>query len=242
MPEPASATALEFQDAEKRFGVVVALRRLSLSVNRGEFVLLLGANGSGKTTLLRLGALLLRPSSGTVKFPGIEETISKARLGYVAHTTLLYDDLTANENLIFFARLYGIPDSHSRAAEWLDSCGLATRGTSLVRTFSRGMRQRLALARALLNNPQFLFLDEPATGLDRQGHAWLAATLSDLRSRGCTILMSAHSKSEAASLATRALLLDHGSLIADSASAGSVAEILARADAIAPLAAPGGAP
>ena len=242
MPEPASVTALEFLDAEKRFGALVALRRVSLSVNRGEFLLLLGANGSGKTTLLRLGALLLRPSSGTVKFPGIAEAACKSQLGYVAHTTLLYDDLTAHENLVFFARLYGIVEADSRASELLASCGLAGRSTSLVRTFSRGMRQRLALARALLNNPQFLFLDEPATGLDRQGHAWLAAALSDLKSRGCTILMSAHSRSEAASLATRALLLDRGSLMADSASGGSVAEILARADALSPHVASGGAP
>lgn len=230
-----SGLSISFTDVEKRYGSHVALRRLSLKIASGEFIALVGANGSGKTTLLRMAALLSRPTSGKIQFQnaiGDSAALSpaeiKLRIGMVGHFTMLYDELSAEENLRFFAKLSGLDNPDRIAAEALVPAGLASRAKDLVRTFSRGMRQRLAIARALLAEPSILLLDEPAAGLDREGAAWLAQTLSTLRRTGATVIMSSHGQSEALTLATRAIAMRNGTLIEDSGPNGNARAIIER--------------
>ena len=236
-----SRTGIRFENIEKRYGGLAALRRIRFEITPGECVALAGRNGSGKTTLLRIAAGLVRPSSGELTFPSsagpasqasnVESLRTNATAGFVAHATMVYDELTAEENLLLFARLQQTPNAASRVDKLLDEVGLYDRRASLVRTFSRGMRQRVAIARALLHEPSVLLLDEPSTGLDPQGVGWLAATLRQLRDSGCTILMSLHGESEISMLATRAIRLDAGLIVADTRSGAEVRSILTFANA-----------
>jgi heme exporter protein A len=205
---------LRFEKVDKRYGAVYALRNLTLAIAPGECVALAGRNGSGKTTLLRIASNLTRPTRGTLTFSGITEN-RNPQAGFVAHATMVYDELTAEENLVFFAKLLGAPNRNERVAKLLCEVGLGDRKDSLVRTFSRGMRQRVAIARALLADPSLLLFDEPATGLDSEATAWLAGHLRKMRDAGRTIVMSLHGESEVARLATRAVRLDAGTVIAD---------------------------
>jgi len=228
-----SPTGIRFENIDKRYGGLYALRRVSLDVAPGECVVFAGRNGSGKTTLLRIAARLVRASSGQVSYLNGqgEILVMRAATGFVAHATMVYDELTAEENLVLFAKLQGIPEPSMRAEGLLREVGLLERRNSLVRTFSRGMRQRMAIARALLNEPSVLLLDEPATGLDPQGITWLADSLRRLRDAGRTIVMSLHGESEISSLATRAIRLDAGSIVADTRTGANLRSILTFAGA-----------
>ena len=220
-------TGLRFENIDKRYGGLFALRRVSFEIAPGECVVLAGRNGSGKTTLLRIAAQIVRPTAGKLSFPGATaEAAGNGRPGYVAHTTMVYDELTAEENLVLFAKLQDVPQPAARAEELLREVGLYERRDSPVRTFSRGMRQRIAIARALIHRPSVLLFDEPATGLDPMGIAWLAKSLGDVNRAGCTVVMSLHGESEMSALATRGLRLDAGAVVADTKSGASLHSIL----------------
>jgi heme exporter protein A len=230
---PQSGLTIQFSEVEKRYGMRLALRGISLEIAAGECVALVGHNGSGKTTLLKIAAQLTRPSRGKITFDSGENPISleevKSRIGMVGHHTLLYEELSAEENLIFFAKLFGLENSTEKARQALQPVGLSGRATDLVRTFSRGMRQRLSIARALLASPGLLLLDEAGTGLDPEGQHWLAATIQRLRDSGCTILMSTHGRNETQGAVTRAVRLDGGKITHDSGAGGNPNEILVMA-------------
>lgn len=232
-PPPFSPVGLRFQNIDKRYGGLLALRGVSLVVAPGECVVFAGRNGSGKTTLLRIAARLVRPSRGTLSFSSESQAgdARSIRPGFVAHATMVYDELTAEENLLLFARLQEVEQPENRVETLLNEVGLSDRRASLVRTFSRGMRQRVAIARALLHEPSVLLLDEPATGLDPQGVTWLAEAIRRLRDSGRTILMSLHGESDISSLGTRAIRLDAGSIAADTRTGATFRSILTFADA-----------
>jgi heme exporter protein A len=232
-PPEARRIGLRFENIDKRYGGLYALRRVSLEIAAGECVAFAGRNGSGKTTLLRIAAQLVRPSAGKLTFSPAQAEASPPtkNTGFVAHATMVYDELTAEENLLLFARLLEIPEPAKRVDSLLRDVGLFERRDSLVRTFSRGMRQRVAIGRALLHEPSVLLLDEPSTGLDPQGVTWLAETLWRLHAAGSTILMSLHGESEISALATRGIRLDAGAVVADSLDGASLRSILTFAGA-----------
>jgi heme exporter protein A len=224
---------IEAHALTKTYGLSFALRKLDLTVMRGESVALLGPNGSGKSTLLRLLTGLSRPTAGTLTIGGWEipreADAMRAQLGVVSHKPLLYDTLTARENLRFFAQMYHLPkaEADERITTLLARVGLARRGNDLVRTYSRGMQQRLSIARALLHKPDILLMDEPHTGLDRDGSALLDTILQETHADNRTILMATHELERAAALSTRILILARGTLVYDSPTAGFNGEGLA---------------
>jgi len=200
----------------KRFGPKVVLRGLDFQVKQGEFVALLGPNGAGKTTLLRILSSLSRPTLGQVEIAGYhlphQAAAVRRQLGVVSHLPLLYGDLSAEENLRFYGRMYGIARIDARVAEVLDTVGLSARRRDLVRTFSRGMQQRLAIGRAILHDPEVLLLDEPHTGLDQDACVMLDESLRQVASRGRTVVMTSHDLARAAELASRFDVLTRGSI------------------------------
>jgi heme exporter protein A len=202
----------------KRFGLKSILRGLDFEVQPGEFVALLGPNGAGKTTFLRILASLSRPSLGEVNIAGYqlprEAAQVRARLGVVSHLPLLYGDLTAEENLQFYARMYGITNFELRITEVLEMVGLDTRRRDLVRTFSRGMQQRLAIGRAVLHDPEVMLFDEPYTGLDQDASSMLDAVLKTVAAQGRTVVMTSHDLARAEELATRFDILSRGVIAA----------------------------
>ncbi|WP_456474432.1 heme ABC exporter ATP-binding protein CcmA [Candidatus Pyrohabitans sp.] len=211
--------AVELRGVRKRFGTLEVLKGINLSVAKGEAFALLGPNGAGKTTLIRIIATLLRQDSGEVRVAGydVREDAQEVRrrIGVVSHNPFLYDELTARENLEFYARAYGV--KLSRAEEMLERINLAEREDDLVGTFSRGMKQRLSIARALLHSPEVLLLDEPTTGLDLRSRRDFYALLEELRSSGVTLLLTTHHLDEAEKLCSHGAVLHYGRMVAEGA-------------------------
>ncbi len=203
----------------KSFGPRQALAGVDLRVAPGECVVLCGPNGAGKTTLLRILATLARPTSGVVRIAGLDPAKAGAEvrqhIGFLSHRTLLYDDLTAEQNLAFYARMYAIPDAQARIDGLLERVGLTARRHDLVRTYSRGMQQRLAVARAVLHRPALVLLDEPYTGLDPLAADALTALLTDLTGEGCTLLLTSHNLQSDVTLNRRAVVLNRGRIVYD---------------------------
>jgi len=214
---------IEARNLVRRYGYRTVLRDLNFTAAPGEFVALLGPNGAGKTTLLRVFAGLLRPASGFVTVAGCllprQAMELRARLGVVSHQPLLYSDLTAAENLRFYGQLYGVAHLPARIEALLVLTGLEAVRNDLVRTFSRGMQQRLAIGRAMLPDPQVLLLDEPHTGLDQDACVMLDQTLSQVAGQGRTLLMASHDLARSAALASRVDILVKGQIIASTATA-----------------------
>lgn len=206
------------QKLVKRFGLKPVLRGMDFSVETGEFVALLGPNGAGKTTFLRILASLSRPTMGSVSIAGYslpnQAAAVRRRLGVVSHLPLLYGDLTAEENLRFYARMYDVDHAEQRISEVLDMVGLAARRKDLVRTFSRGMQQRLAIGRAVLHDPEVMLFDEPHTGLDQDACQMLDTVLREVAARGRTVVMTSHDLARVADLASRLDILSRGVITA----------------------------
>jgi len=208
---------IEVKSLVKSFGPTTALRGVNLSVPDGQFVTLVGPNGAGKTTMLRILATLSRPTSGTVEIGGHElpTGAGKARrsIGLVSHQTLLYGDLSAQENLRFYGRMYDVADLDARITQVLEMVGLAHRRRDPVRTFSRGMQQRLAIARAVLHRPSLMLLDEPYTGLDQDAAARLEAVMSSVGTEGRTVVMTTHDLERGLAVADRVVILAKGRVV-----------------------------
>ena len=199
----------------KFYGDFPALRDVHLEAAAGSCLALIGRNGAGKTTLLRIIAGFSRPGRGQVRIFGNppRETETRRQIGFIGHGISVYDELSALENLTLFGRLYGLADPRRSALEWLERTGLERVRNGLVREFSRGMRQRLAVARVFLHDPEVLLLDEPFTALDDRAIAVLQALLNDMHQRGRTIVMSTHQLREALEAATHVAMIQRGQLV-----------------------------
>lgn len=204
-------------DLARHYGRRKALAQVSFTCQAGEIVGLLGPNGAGKSTLLNILATLISPSRGRVEYGARTAAQGGAdirgRIGMLGHDLFLYPELTARENLVFFARLYGLPDVEAVAKASLARAGLADRGDDLVSGFSRGMRQRIALERALLHEPRLVLLDEPFTGLDQASSAALVARLRERQQAGCILVIATHDLEVADGLLSRAIYLKNGRIV-----------------------------
>ncbi len=210
-----SAAALEVSGVWKYYGDFPALRDVAFRVEPGSTVALLGRNGAGKTTLLRIVAGLSRASRGSVTINGLDvrEEATRRKIGVLGHGISLYDELSAVENLRFFAKLYGVADPEKRVDQMLERTGLERVRDGLAREFSRGMRQRLAVARVFLHDPEILVLDEPFTSLDDRAIGVLQTLLHEMHQRGRTIMMSTHQLREALETATHVAMIQRGQLV-----------------------------
>jgi heme exporter protein A len=213
----ASTFAVEAEDIRKTFGHFTALAGVTLNVERGEFLALFGRNGAGKTTFLKIAATLIRHTHGNLRIEGIDirEEPEQARrhIGFLSHNTYLYRDLNPVENLRFFARLYSVKNPEPRIEALLDRVGLGRRRSDPVRAFSRGLHQRLGIARVMLHDPSLILLDEPYTGLDANAVDMLNQMLDEAASAGKTIILTTHDLEHGLRAATRAVIIDRGKIV-----------------------------
>jgi heme exporter protein A len=216
MPEDLAQPALEIEGLVRSFGARKALDGVSLTLPKGAFLSIFGPNGAGKTTLVKVLTTLLAPSKGTAKVAGLDVVSDAVELrnhiGLISHNPLLYPDLTAEENLEFFAEMYGLADPQARIRELLVAVELDHRKLDLTRTFSRGMLQRLSIARALLHHPEVIFLDEPYSGLDPHAMDILDSLIAQVRSEH-TFVMISHDLDKGLELCSHALILARGRVV-----------------------------
>jgi heme exporter protein A len=207
---------IEAQGLAKSFGSHAALRSVDLKISKGECVAILGPNGAGKTTLIKVLATLAKASGGKVRLAGFDITKNavqiRRQIGVVSHQTFLYDNLTAYENMKFYGKMYDVPDLKGRIFEVIEQVGLTTRIHDLVRVFSRGMQQRLSIARAILHDPPILLLDEPETGLDQRSTAMLSELLKKSIEGNRTVLMTTHNLEWCLQLGNRVMVLHQGKI------------------------------
>ncbi|HEX2623369.1 MAG TPA: heme ABC exporter ATP-binding protein CcmA [Phototrophicaceae bacterium] len=224
---------IEAQKLVKAYGLLPVLRGLDLTIQRGESVSVLGPNGSGKSTLLRLMTGLTRPTAGILTIGGWklpeESAAVRGQIGLVSHRSLLYENLTARENLLFYGRLYNLTRTEldDRIKELLAQVGLSKRAHDLTRTFSRGMQQRLSIARAVLHQPDVLLFDEPHTGLDQSATTTLDNLLKNAGNEGRTVVMVTHQFDKALELTNRVVIISRGVVGYDAPSAGLTTSQLA---------------
>ncbi|MFQ6122005.1 MAG: heme ABC exporter ATP-binding protein CcmA [Dehalococcoidales bacterium] len=220
MEKPTSTSqtwAIEIQELTKSFGDHLALKRIDLEVKVGDFVVILGPNGAGKTTLIKVLATIMNPSSGSVLIDGLNPKNNaeeiRRRIGVITHQTFLYNNLTAYENLEFYSRMYDVPRRKERIHEVAAMMGIMPRLHDRLGTLSRGMQQRLSIARSLLHQPTIMLLDEPETGLDQQAISmlWEALRIEEKGKR--TIILTTHDLERGLELGERLLILDKGKII-----------------------------
>jgi heme exporter protein A len=213
---PSTAPIVEVSELTRTFGPRRAVAGVSFSLAAGECLAVFGPNGAGKTTLLRVLAGLLKPTTGTARVSGIAlpgGALARSRIGLVSHHTMLYDALSARENVSFAARLYGIREPSARVDEALGRMAMLDRANAPVRSLSRGMQQRVSIARAMVHSPQLVLADEPYSGLDDSGARALTALLQELRAAGTAVIIVTHNLVEGLSLATRAVVMQAGRFI-----------------------------
>jgi len=210
------APIVEVADIARAFGSRKAVAGVSFSLARGDCLAVFGPNGAGKTTLLRLLAGLLKPSSGSARIAGIPlpgGTLARSRVGLISHHTMLYEALSARENVSFAARLYGVRNPGTRVDDSLRRMSMLERADAPVRLLSRGMQQRVSIARAMVHSPQVVLADEPYSGLDESGARALTALLRELRSSGTAVIIVTHNLAEGLSLATHAAVMQRGRFV-----------------------------
>jgi heme exporter protein A len=209
----APAPTVQAAALRKHFGRRAAVSGVDFELASGDCLAVFGPNGAGKSTLLRLIAGLLKPNAGTVRVNGVDvrrERGARAAVGLISHQSMLYAPLTAMENVEFTARLYGLPDPRASAAAALQSMRIFERADAPLRTLSRGLQQRVSIARAIVHGPTVLLLDEPYSGLDEAGAQALTGLLDGLRGHGATLIVVTHNVAEGLALATRAAIMIDG--------------------------------
>jgi heme exporter protein A len=210
---------IEIKKLTKQADNKLILRGIDLSITQGETVAILGPNGAGKSTLLKVLATLIKPTSGLVKINGLDlkkdHLEVKKMFGYLPHSSLLYDHYTPLENLVFFGNLYGVKDVENRARNLVNEVGLSFFINEPVKNFSRGMIQRIAIARAIIHEPKIMLLDEPHTGLDQGAITILNNVVLSMKEKGCTTLMVTHDFKQAAAICDRIIIMKNGKIADD---------------------------